>query len=93
MDQTHFTFELVSPEKILMSGSAYEVTAPGTEGVFGVRAGHMPLLTALGAGVIEIIREKGARPERFEIRDGFADVTATHMTVLAEHATPLNAAA
>jgi F-type H+-transporting ATPase subunit epsilon len=88
-----FHFELVSPEKKLVSEQAFEVVAPGTEGVFGVRAGHMPVLATLKGGVVEVIREKGAKPERFEIQDGFADVTATTMTIIAERATPLNEAA
>lgn len=93
MSDTRFHFELVSPEKKLVSEQAFEVVAPGSEGVFGVRAGHMPVLATLKAGVVEVIREKGAKPERFQIEDGFADVTATRMTILAERATPLNEAA
>lgn len=93
MSDTRFHFELVSPEKKLVSEQAFEVVAPGTEGVFGVRAGHMPVLATLKAGVVEVIAEKGAKPVRFQIEDGFADVTATTMTIIAERATPLNEAA
>lgn len=88
-----FHFELVSPEKKLLSETAFQVTAPGTEGEFGVRAGHMPLLATLKSGVVEVIRNKGDKPQRFQINDGFADVTATTMTILAESATALDQAA
>lgn len=93
MSDTRFHFELVSPAKKLVSEQAFEVVAPGTEGEFGVRAGHMPLLATLKAGVVEVIVEKGAKPVRFQIEDGFADVTATTMTIIAERATPLTEAA
>lgn len=92
-DNAQFDFELVSPERKLVAEKAFQVTAPGTEGEFGVRAGHMPLLATLKSGVIEVIRTKGDKPERFRINDGFADVTATRMTILAESATPLSEAA
>lgn len=92
-DTNRFHFELVSPAKKLVSEQAFEVVAPGTEGEFGVRAGHMPLLATLKAGVVEVIVEKGAKPVRFQIEDGFADVTATTMTIIAERATPLTEAA
>ncbi len=92
-DTTLFHFELVSPEQKLVSEEAFEVTAPGTEGMFGVRAGHMPLLATLKAGVVEVVRVKGGKPERFQIEDGFADVTGSSMTILAERATPLDRAA
>lgn len=92
-NDAQFHFELVSPERKLVSEEAFEITAPGTEGFFGVRAGHMPLLATLKSGVVEVIRVKGGKPERFMIEDGFADVTGTTMTILAERATPLDQAA
>ena len=84
-DET-FTFELVSPERILMSKRVYEVLAPGAEGEFGVLAGHRSLLAALKPGVVQVFESKDAKPERIFVAGGFADVSAGHMTLLAEDA-------
>lgn len=88
-----FHFELVSPEKKLVSEPVFEVTAPGTEGDMGVRAGHMPVLATLRAGEVQVVRNKGDKPQVFRIEDGFVDITATRMTILAERATPVSQAA
>ncbi len=92
-DNTLFHFELISPEKKLVSEKVYQVTAPGTEGDFGVLAGHMLLLTTLRSGTVEVIRTKGAKPERYIIEGGFADVTPTSLSILAEKVSDLAAAA
>src|SRR5690606_27751406 len=84
--QTTFNFELVSPEKKLIAETAWQVTIPGEEGEFGVRAGHTSLVAAVRPGVIEVISQQGAAPKRIFIAGGFADVTATQCTVLAEEA-------
>lgn len=81
-----FRFELVSPEEKLMSEDVAQVTVPGEEGVFGVLAGHSPLLSSIKMGVIEIRREEGGQPRRVFVSGGFADVGAEHCTVLAEDA-------
>lgn len=86
MDAKTFNFELVSPEKILVSEPAWQVTIPGEEGYFGVRAGHMSLIAAVRAGVVEIVKTEGAAPEKIFIAGGFADVTAKNCTILAEQA-------
>lgn len=85
-DMTTFNFELVSPEKILISEPAWQVTIPGEEGYFGVRAGHMSLVAALKPGVVEVLSKQGAAPEKIFIMGGFADVSAANCTILAEQA-------
>ncbi len=85
-DATQFNFELVSPDKILVSEPAWQVVIPGEEGYFGVRAGHMSLIAAVRAGVVEITKTEGAAPEKIFIAGGFADVTAKNCTILAEQA-------
>ena len=81
------TFDLVSPERLLLSEDADMVTIPGTEGVLGVMAGHMPLITTLRPGVISV--DGGAQAnQRFVVLGGFAEVTQTKVTVLAEEAIP-----
>ncbi len=77
-------FSLVSPERELFVGDVDQVDAPGSEGDFGVLAGHSPFMTALREGFITI--HDGDQLIRFEVRGGFADVTPAGLTVLAEHA-------
>lgn len=86
----NFDFELVSPERKLMSEKAWQVTIPGEEGDFGVLANHSALVSSIRAGVIEIISEQGAEPTKVFIAGGFADVTASNCTVLAEEAIMLS---
>ena len=77
-------FSLVAPERELYSGEVDQVIAPGTEGQFGVLAGHAPFMTTLAEG--EVIVLDGATRRIFGIRGGFADVTGDGLTILAEHA-------
>lgn len=88
--QNNFDFELVSPERKLMSEKAWQVTIPGYEGDFGVRAGHSALVSNIRAGVVEIITKQGDVPTKIFIAGGFADVTASNCTVLAEEAIMLD---
>ena len=81
-----FDFELVSPEKKLMETKVWQVTLPGGAGTFGVRAGHQSLVSTIQPGVIEIVEREGATPQSIFVAGGFADVTATQCTVLAEEA-------
>ena len=82
-------FELVSPDRLLMSVEADAVAMPGMEGDFGVLPGHAPLISALRAGVITI--EGGSEgPEQVYIAGGFAEVAAERLTVLAEDAVPVD---
>ena len=80
-------FDLVSPEKLLLSQPADMVTVPGTEGYMGVIAGHMALVSALRAGMIDM--KNDGVDTRFFIRGGFAEINATQITVLAEEAIPM----
>lgn len=81
-DKLHFS--LVAPERELFAGDVDQVDAPGTEGDFGVLAGHAPFMTALKEGRVTI--HNGGQVRVFEIHGGFADVTAQGLTILAEHA-------
>jgi F-type H+-transporting ATPase subunit epsilon len=81
------TFELVSPERLLLSAQVDMVVVPGTEGEFGVLAGHAPLVSTLRPGVISVHDEKSI--QRIFVRGGFAEVTAAGLTVLAEEAIDL----
>lgn len=81
------SFDLVSPERLLLSEDADMITIPGTEGVMGVMAGHMPLITTLRPGVISVDGGSQAN-RRFIVLGGFAEVSQTKVTVLAEEAIP-----
>ena len=81
-----FNFELVSPEEKLMSEPAWQVTIPGFEGDFGVRAGHSSLVASIRPGIVEVISKQGDAPKKIKVQGGFADVTSTNCTILAEEA-------
>lgn len=79
-------FDLVSPERSMVSGVATLVTAPGAEGDFGVMPGHAAFLTTLRPGVLSAAMEGGER--RFVVFSGFAEVGDDHCTVLADDVHP-----
>jgi F-type H+-transporting ATPase subunit epsilon len=79
-----FHFSLVSPERELFSGQVDAVIVPGTEGMFEVRADHAPLMATLSPGMIEV--HNGSDVKRTFVRGGFADISLTGLTVLAEKA-------
>jgi len=78
-----FKFELVSPERILVSADAEQVIVPGMEGQFTVFAGHAPVISTLRPGVVDA--QVGGRRRRVFVRSGFAEVEPDHLTVLAQH--------
>jgi F-type H+-transporting ATPase subunit epsilon len=80
------SFDLVSPEQLLLSEEADMVTIPGSEGEMGVMAGHEAVITTLRPGFITITGAKD--DQRFVVLGGFAEVTQTKLTVLAEEAIP-----
>ena len=84
-DKLHF--ELVSPEKLLMSTDVDMVVVPGVEGDFGVLINHAPVVSTLRAGILEV--HNGDQPEKLLVRGGFAEVNPEGLTVLAEEAIPL----
>lgn len=85
MAQT-FKFELVSPERLLVSAEVESVMAPASEGDMTVMANHAPVMTAVRPGVVAVKTAQG-REDRYVVFGGFADVTPTSFTLLAEHAT------
>ena len=80
-------FSLVSPERELFSGEVDQVDAPGSEGDFGVLAGHAPFMTTLKEGRVKAY--DGDETLVFDVRGGFADVTPAGLTILAEYAAPV----
>ncbi|RYY22726.1 MAG: ATP synthase F1 subunit epsilon [Sphingomonadales bacterium] len=80
-------FELVTPEKLVRSEDVHMVVVPGSEGDFGVLAGHAPLMSTVRDGVIEIYKTSMSEsPETIRVEGGFAEVNERGLTVLAEKA-------
>jgi F-type H+-transporting ATPase subunit epsilon len=79
-------FDLVSPERLLLSCEADIVTIPATEGYMGVMAGHAPVVSTLRAGMVDVMRD--GSDDRYFIRGGFAEIGPTKVTILAEEALP-----
>jgi len=83
-------FELVSPEKLLLSEAVAMVVVPGGEGNFGVLPGHALLISTVRPGIIDVYAdEQTAVSERIFVSGGFAEVTPERCTVLADEAVPV----
>ncbi len=82
-----FNFELVTPERLLLSGEAEQVVVPGAEGDFAVLAGHAPVVSTLRPGILEITLTDGRR--RVFIKKGVAEADPQRLTILAQTAVPL----
>ena len=79
-------FELVTPEKQVLSEDVHMVVVPGTEGEFGVLAGHAPFMSVLKDGEVAVYRSASGAPERISVSGGFAEVGDKGLTILAESA-------
>ena len=79
-----FKFELVSPERILLSVDADQVVVPGADGDFAVLAGHAPVIATLRPGVLDVTA--GGSKRRLFVKSGFAEVDPSRLTVLAQKA-------
>jgi len=86
-----FKIEIVSPERVLLSGEATEVIVPGMEGDFTVLEGHAPLISALRPGTLDIKQGSGHR--RIYVRGGFAEVDPATLTILAQNLVDVGAGA
>ena len=82
-----FHFDLVSHEKLLFSGDVDQVDVPGSEGDFGVLAGHAPFVTTVRPGILT--RYSGGSALKVVVNGGFAEVNPEGLTVLANMAVPL----
>ena len=80
-----FALEVVTPERVAYSGQVASLQAPGSEGSFGVLAGHIPLLTSLQIGRLRFVEEDGNEVQ-MAISGGFVEVGREQVAVLAETA-------
>ncbi|MBA4351790.1 MAG: ATP synthase F1 subunit epsilon [Rhodobacter sp.] len=83
-------FDLVSPERRLASVAASEVQIPGADGDLTAMEGHAPTITTLRPGILKAISAEGAKS--YVVTGGFADITASSVSVLAERAVPVEEA-
>ena len=81
-----FDFELVSPEKKLLSEPATMVVVPGEEGDFGVLVEHAATVSSIRPGVLEVYNDNEEDPKKIFVSGGFVDVTPKSCTLLAEEA-------
>ena len=82
-------FELVSPEKLVMSKNVSMVVVPGAEGLFGVLPRHTSMLSTLAPGVVNVYEGDNVTDSLFVV-NGFAEVTEERCTVLAEEVIPVD---
>ncbi|WP_265516282.1 F0F1 ATP synthase subunit epsilon [Nitratireductor luteus] len=80
-----FKFELVSPERLLVSEEVVQVVIPGTEGEMTVMANHAPTMTGIKPGVITV-SSAADKQDRYVVFGGFADILPEGCTLLAESA-------
>jgi F-type H+-transporting ATPase subunit epsilon len=78
-------FDLVAPDRLVFSEAVDQVDIPGSEGDFGVLAGHAPYVATLKPGIL--IVHVGGQQRRFVVSGGFAEVSGGRLTVLADTAT------
>lgn len=81
------TLEILTPERKLFSGDVYGVQMPGISGSFEVLDKHAPLVSALKAGRLKVLRDKQSHTIFFDIQGGFVEVLNNKVTVLVEGAT------
>jgi F-type H+-transporting ATPase subunit epsilon len=83
-----FHFDLVSPEKLAFSGDVDQVDVPGSEGDFGVLAGHAPIVAAIRPGILTVTA--GGEKQKIIVLGGVAEMSAKGLTVLADVATSID---
>ncbi len=81
------TLEILTPERKLYSGKVYGVLMPGISGMFEVLDKHAPLISALRAGKVKVLKDKSNSTLSFDITGGFVEVLNNKVTLLAESAT------
>ncbi|HEX5653166.1 MAG TPA: ATP synthase F1 subunit epsilon [Chitinophagaceae bacterium] len=81
--------EILTPEQKLYSGDVYGVQMPGVSGSFEVLEKHAPLISALKAGRLKVLKDKQHHFTYFDIQGGFVEVLNNKVTVLVEGASPV----
>jgi F-type H+-transporting ATPase subunit epsilon len=81
--------EILTPEKKIYSGDVYGIQMPGISGSFEVLEKHAPLISALKAGKVKVLKDKNNNIVLFDIQGGFVEVLNNKVTVLVEGASGL----
>lgn len=84
-----FQFELVSPERLLVSEKVEQVVIPATDGEMTILANHSPVMTTIRPGVVTV-KTAGGASDRYVVFGGFADIVPSGCTLLAESAVPVS---
>lgn len=85
-----FEFELTSPDKIVLSKPVVMVAVPGPDGMYGILAGHAPMVTTLAAGIVEVYAKDEQTPsERLFVTGGYCEVTTSSCAILANDILPI----
>ena len=79
------TLEILTPDQKIFSGEVYGVQLPGINGLFEVLDRHAPLVSALKAGKLKILKDKTSTA-LYDIQSGFVEVINNKTTVLVEGA-------
>jgi F-type H+-transporting ATPase subunit epsilon len=82
-----FSLTVVSPDRSVVEETVSSVVAPGSQGYFGVYAGHVPIIASLRPGLLEYVGTTGARHYVY-VGGGFAEVSPSRVTILADEAAP-----
>ena len=88
MEKT-FLFELITPNKNLISGEFDMVVVPGEEGDFGVLPHHSNLISQIRPGLLNTYKNDKI-DKSFFLYSGFAEVSNNKLIVLSETAFDIN---
>lgn len=83
-----FLFELITPERLLISRQVSAVTMPGEYGYIGILPGHSKLVTSVKSGLVTVV-DKGQKTDKLFVSGGFAEVLEDQCRLLAEEAIPV----
>lgn len=79
-----FQLEIATPDRLFVDEQVSEAEVPGKDGYLGILAGHAPLVSALGPGILTYKSAGGEH--RLVVDGGFVEVFENHVRVLADHA-------
>jgi F-type H+-transporting ATPase subunit epsilon len=85
MKKDHFSLEVITPEKVLLSQDAASVVLPAGNGSLGLLPGHAPLISTVGIGILKI-RDTSRKEKLVFVNDGFIMVSLEGVTILARSA-------
>ena len=82
-----FTVEIISPDQTILKQEANEVTIPAYEGELGILKDHIPLITFLRPGFINI---KNQNEKKYFVEEGTVEFSNNNLLILTSTANDLN---